>query len=177
MKAYIEALLEMGVGKEDVFYKVAKKFSPNLILDDKIKSQVEQKLVQESGGKMPQAVLEAATFNLGTVSKKQGTIGKVFKLFNRGNDILVAKNLKTSCPCVTAALKMGKTKSPYFGTTGAPADWQVQVNPGKSAEIEAVIDLNHRTVSVGKLIREVYINTNDLLNPEITIKLEVEVTD
>jgi len=177
MKAYISSLIESNVPVDDIFYKVAKKFTLDTIIDKQVRDRIEKRIINESGGKRPQAVLESASFNLGTVSKKQGIISKTFKLYNKGNDVLVVKNLKTSCACVTAAVKIGKNKSAYFGTTGAPSDWQVQINPGKSADIEVAIDLKHHTVNIGRLIREIYISTNDLLNPEITIRLEVEVTD
>jgi len=177
MKAYIEALLDTEMAAEEIFYRVAKKFSLRVIMDRQIRAEVEKRLVQETGGKMAKAVLDISSFNLGTVSKGQGKVSHIFKLHNRGNGVLIVKNLKASCPCVTVSLKIGKNKTPYFGTNGAPADWQIQVNPGKSAEIEVVIDLQHRTVSVGKLMREVYINTNDVLNPETTLRIEAEVTD
>lgn len=177
MKAYIEALIEMDINKEDIFYKVAKKFSPNLILDKQIREAVEKRIIEESKGKRPQAALEPTSFDFGKVSKKLGKIHKIFKLHNKGNDVLIIRNLKASCPCVTISIKVGNNKSPYFDTSGAPAGWQVQIKPGKSAEIEAVIDLQHSTVNVGKLIREIYINTNELLNPEITLRVEAEVTD
>jgi len=177
MRAYIDALIEMDVPRDELFYKVAKKFTLKAIMDQQIRGAIEKRLLKESGGKTPQAVLETASANLGTVSKRQGKISKVFKLQNQGNAILTINSLKASCPCVTAAVKVGRNKSPYFGTNGPPAGWQAEINPGKSAEIEAVIDLNHRTVSVGKLIREVYISTNDVLNPETTLRIEAEVTE
>lgn len=169
MKAYISGLIESNVSIDDIFYKVAKKFTLEVITDKQIRDKAEKRIIEETGGKRPQAALESNSFSLGQVSKKQGIIGRTFKLYNRGNDILTVKNLKTSCSCVTAALQMGKVKSPYFGTTGAPENWQVQIVPGKNADIEALIDLNHRTVSVGRLIREVYISTNDPLNPELSV--------
>src|SRR3989338_3552728 len=48
MKAYIEALLETGVSREEIFYKVAKKFSLNVILDRQIKTEVEKRLIKEA---------------------------------------------------------------------------------------------------------------------------------
>lgn len=36
MKAYIEALLGIGAGKEDIFYKIAKKFSLETIQDEEL---------------------------------------------------------------------------------------------------------------------------------------------
>jgi len=172
MKAYIDALLEAGVSKKEIFYKVAKKFSPNTILDKQIKAQVEARLINEAGGKRPQIVLEPSSINLGQVSKKQGKIQKVFKLYNNGTAPLIVSNIKVSCSCVTASLTVGKNKSPYFGTQGAPSGWQAIIEPGASAELEVVVDLSHSAITVGKLFREITITTNDIINPEVSVRIE-----
>jgi len=177
MKAYIDALLEAGVSKEEIFYKVAKKFSPNTILDKQIKAQVEARLIKEAGGKRPQIVLEPSSINLGQVSKKQGKIGKIFKLYNKGTAKLIITNIKVSCSCVTTSLTVGKNKSPYFGTQGASSGWQAIIEPGASAELEVVVDLSHPAITVGKLFREITITTNDIINPEVTVKIEGEVKE
>ncbi len=177
MKAYIEALIETGVNKDEIFYKVAKKFTLNTILDAQIKQDVEQRLVKEAGEKRPQIVLEAASFNFGKASKKQGKLTKNIKLFNRGNSDLAIKNIKVYCSCVTAALTVNKNKSPYFGTPGAPAGWQMVIGPHKSGELEIILDLGHASITIGKVIRDVLITSNDPLYPETSVRIEAEVND
>jgi len=177
MKAYIDALLEAGVSKEEVFYKVAKKFSPNTILDKQIRVQVEERLIKEAGGKRPQIVLEPTSFNLGQVSKKQGKIEKVFKLYNKGTEKLIITDIRVSCSCVTASLTVGKNKSPYFGTQGVPSGWQVIIEPGQSGDLGVVVDLNHPAIVIGKLFRVINITSNDIINPDVTVKIEAEVKD
>jgi len=176
MKAYIEALIETGISKDEIFYKVAKKFTLNTILDEQIKQIVEKRLVKETGEKQPQIVLEASSFNFGKVSKKQGKLTKNIKLFNRGNSDLVIKNIKVSCSCVTAALTLGKNKSPYFGSQGAPAGWQMLIGPNKSGELEVILDLTHPSIPLGKVIRDVFITSNDPLYPESTLRIEAEIS-
>ncbi|MDP3041529.1 MAG: DUF1573 domain-containing protein [Candidatus Omnitrophota bacterium] len=176
MKAYIEALIETGISKEEIFYKVAKKFTLNTILDAQIKQDLEKRLVKETGEKRPQIVLEAASFNFGKVSKKQGKLTKNIKLFNRGNSDLAIKNIKVSCACVTAALTVNKNKSPYFNTQGAPAGWQMVIGPDKSGELEIILDLGHSSIPLGKVTRDVLITSNDPLNSESTLRIEAEVS-
>lgn len=175
MKAYIEALIEAGVSKEDIFYKVAKKFSLNTILDAQIRADVQNRLIKKVGEKRPQIILEPDYFNFGQVSKKQGKITKVFKLHNKGNIDLIINNIKASCACATVSLKVDNNKSPYFGTGGANPEWKVVVGPGQTAELETVLDLNHSSVKIGKLIREFFIISNDPLYPEVSVKIEAEV--
>src|SRR3990167_873936 len=123
MKAYIEALLETGVSREEIFYKVAKKYSLNAIMDIKIRREVEERLIKEAGDKRPHIALDSSSFDFGQVAKKQGKISKIFKLTNKGNALLIIRSLKTSCPCASVALKIDKNKTPYFGTEGSPKDW------------------------------------------------------
>lgn len=177
MKAYIDALLESGLNKEDIFYKVAKKFSLSTILDEQIKQNVKERLINEAGEKRPEIVLDAASFDFGKVTKKQGKISKVFKLTNKGNLPLIIKNLKTSCPCAGVSLRTDKVKSPYFGIEGSPKDWLVEIAPSQNAGLELMVDLASGHVKIGKLIREATITTNDPIYPEVTVSIEAEVNE
>ncbi len=177
MKTYIEALLEKDINKEDIFYKVAKKFSLNVILDEEIKTKVEKRLVNEASKRRPQIILEPTSFNFGKVSKKQGKISKIFKLYNKGNLDLIITNVRVSCSCVAASLKIGKNKSPYFGILGATPGWQALVEPGKSGQLEIILDLAHPSMAIGKEIRDIFLSSNDPVYPQVTIRVEVDVEE
>ena len=177
MRAYIDALIETGISKEEIFYKVAKKFSIKTILDEQIKAEVEKRLVKEMGEKRPQIILEPTSFDFGRVSKKQGKITKIFKLHNAGTTKLIITNVRVSCECVSVSLKVGKDKSPYFGVAGAKPGWQLVVEPKKSGELKVVLDLSHSSIPIGKVIRDIFVASNDPLYPETTIRVEAEITD
>ncbi|MDP2939156.1 MAG: DUF1573 domain-containing protein [Candidatus Omnitrophota bacterium] len=175
MKAYIEALLETGVPREEIFYKVAKKFSLKAIMDRQIQAGIEKRLIKEAGDKRPQIFVEPSTINFGEVSKKQGVIRAAFNLSNKGKADLIITNIKTSCGCVAVSLQVGKDKSPVFGTGGAPTGWQMVIKPKTVGQIELVIDLLHPTVHKGHLLREFSIFSNDPIHPETTVIVEAEV--
>jgi hypothetical protein len=177
MKAYIDALLETGTAKDEIYYKVAKKFSLKTILDENVKKEAERRLTVEAGENRPRIVLESNSFNFGEVKKAQGKVSTIFKLSNQGNRALVIKNIKASCNCTAASLKSGKNQSQYFDTKGAPADWQMEIKPNNSAELEVVLDLAHNSVKPGDLIREVMITSNDPLYPELSVRVEAKVLD
>lgn len=177
IKAYVDALLESGISKEEIFYKVAKKFSLNMILDAQTKKEVEKRLIEDAGKNRPQISLDSISFDFGEVSKKQGKVSKIFKLTNKGNLPLIIKNIKTSCPCATVSLKANRTKSPYFGTEGSPRDWQSEIKPQESGELELMVDLASSHVKTGKLIRDVSLISNDPVYPEVTVRVEAEVKD
>lgn len=177
MKAYLEALLGSNVSRDDIFYKIAKKFTLDTILDEKIRNAVQERMIKEAGKMRPQIILEPQNFNFGKVSKKQGKANKIFKLSNKGNSDLIITNIRVSCSCVTASLSVGGNKSPYFGMAGSNTGWQHIIKPGKSGELEVVLDLAHPSMAAGKEIRDIFVASNDPVYPQVTIKVEAEVSD
>jgi len=177
MRAYIDALLESAGSNDDIFYKIAKKFSLNTVIDAKIRQDVERRLIKEAGDKYPKIILTPDYFDFGQVTRKQGKLSKEFNLTNRGNAILIIKNIRTSCPCASVSLNANKNKSLYFGTAGAPKDWQVAINPGESGILELSVDLASPYVKAGKMIRDASVISNDIIYPEILVRVEAEVKD
>ncbi|MEK6727848.1 MAG: DUF1573 domain-containing protein [Candidatus Omnitrophota bacterium] len=177
MKAYIDALIESKVSKDDIFYKVAKKYTLNSILDERIKSDIEKRLIKEAGEKRPQITLEPLSFDFGNVNKTRGKVSKIFKVQNKGNLDLIITNIRVSCSCTTASLKVGKNKSPDFAISGAPKDWKEIIKPGESGDLEVALDFAHSSMTVGKQTREIFIATNDPVYPQVTIKVEAQVNE
>jgi hypothetical protein len=175
MKAYIDALLEGGLSKEDIFKKIAKKFSLKVIIDEKIKADIEKELRDEAGPAKPIIVVESSLFDFGQVNKKQGEIKKVLKILNGGTADLIITNLKTSCGCVSVSLSADGKKSPYFGTEGVNPIWRAVIKPSGSAELEIKLDLTHPSIGIGKVIREIFITSNDPAYPETGIIIEANV--
>lgn len=177
MKSYIDALLETNTPKDEIYYKVAKKFSIDTVIDKEIRNQIEARLMSEAGDKRPQARLDAKSFDFGKVRKKQGRISKTFIIDNLGNAPLVIKNIKSFCPCATASLSVGKNKSLSFGTEGAQAGWQAEISPNANGALEVVIDLASPHVNTGKLVRDILIISNDPIYPEISVRVEADVAE
>ncbi|MEW6102018.1 MAG: DUF1573 domain-containing protein [Candidatus Omnitrophota bacterium] len=177
MRGYIDGLLEAELSRDEIFYKVAKKYSPNMITDVKIREAAEKRLLKEIGNKRPQIVIEPATFNFKEAYKKQGIVKKEFKIYNKGNEKLIITNIKASCVCASASLTIGKTKSPDFGTKGAGGGWQAIIKSGESGVLEVNLDLAHASIRPGKLTRTIHVTSSDPLNPEITVSVEAEVKE
>jgi len=175
MKGYIDALLDTGIAKDEIYYKVAKKYSLALVLDNQLKAELEKRFIREAGSKRPQIVLGSTSFNFGEVNKAQGKVSTVFKLSNKGAADLVITNLRASCVCTTISLTVDKQKSPYFDNKGAPKDWKMELKPNQSGELEVVLDLAHQAINVGDLTREVDIISNDPLYPETSVRVEAKV--
>ncbi len=177
MKAYIEALIEAGVNKDDIFYKVARKFSPSVILDSQQKAEIEKKLIAEIGMNRPQIFLETNSFNFGTVVKKKGAVRKIIKLRNNGNQDLVITDIKANCSCTTASLKVDKNKSSYFGQAGAGQGWQMVIAPDKEGELEIIFDATNPPLKSGNVARNLTITSNDPLYGQVVVQFEAKVSD
>ena len=177
LKAYIEALIETGANKDDIFYKAAKKFSPVVILDKEMKEAMEKRLEAEIGKDRPQISFDTISFDFGPVSRKQGSVKKNILVSNKGNQDLIIKDIKAGCSCTTAALKVDKNISPYFGNAGAGPGWQMVIEPGKSADLEIVFDAANPSVKPGNLKRDISIVSNDPIFPQGIVKFQVELTE
>ncbi|MEI6831348.1 MAG: DUF1573 domain-containing protein [Candidatus Omnitrophota bacterium] len=177
MKAYIDAFLEAGISREDIFYRVAKKYSLKVIVDESMRSLVEKRLIKESGGKYSRIVFESQMLNFGTKSRKEGKVSSVVKLYNKGNSNLIISNLRVSCGCVSVALKTGKNKSPYFGVAGENPGWQAIIEPGNFGELEVALDLSHPSMGIGKQIRNIFVSSSDTVNSQTDLKVEIEIQE
>lgn len=177
IKAYIEALIETGVQKEEIFYKAAKKFSPIVILDSALKAEIEKKLSAELGENRPQISLELNSFDFGRASKKNGVVKKTIGIYNKGGKDLIITDIKVSCSCTTASLKVGKNISPAFGAAGAGAGWNMVIEPNKAGELEIVFDAANPSIKAGKVNRSLAISSNDPLYAQLLVQFEVLVSD
>ena len=177
MKAYIEGLRDAGSSKDDIFLKTVGKFSLDVVADPQLKTHLETRLAQGMDSKRPVIAVDNREFDFGPVTRTQGKVSHIFKLVNNGQSDLIVKNVYSACSCTTAALKVGKAKSAFFDTRGAPKDWQMVVKPGKSAELEVALDLSHKNVTKGDLERKTFILSNDPLYPSISVAVKAQVSE
>lgn len=128
-----------------------------------------------TGNNQPIILAETSLFDFGQVDKKQAELKKVLKIFNEGTANLIVTNLRTSCGCVNISLSVPGYKSPYFSTEGVNPVWRAVIEPGASAELEIKLDLTHPSITTGKVIREIFITSNDPVYPETGIIIEAYV--
>lgn len=106
-----------------------------------------------------------------------GDVKKTFVIKNAGTDPLQLANIKTSCMCTTAQVKIGEEQSPFFGMH-SKSSWLGEVIPGENAELEIVFDpAYHGPSGLGPITREVVVETNDKDNPQLTFTLTANVVN
>jgi len=175
IKAYIDALLEVGLNEEEIFMKIAKKYSLDKINDKALRKEIEEKLISESGEGRPQILVEPLSYDLGKVSKGRGKLELKVKVQNKGKQPLKITNLKTTCACTTAKLKIEQHTSPAFSTEGVKPEWEASIAPGEEGELIIVTDLNHAHVHLGPMMRTVEIRSNDPVWSLINVDFKAEI--
>lgn len=117
------------------------------------------------------AAVNQKNYDWGNISFNGGNVSKSFTIKNTGTDILKLTNIKTSCHCTKAQVKIGDTASPYFGMSSI-SSWVGNIAPGQEAQLEVIFDpAYHGPQGVGPISRLVSVETNDASNPRIEFSL------
>jgi hypothetical protein len=105
----------------------------------------------------PQIVVETLQFDLGDVPNGAIAARDVI-VRNAGDSLLVVEGISTSCGCTTASLE------------------PMRLDPGASGTLHIEYDAGaHGPELTGALVRQVFINSNDPAQPEVTVELAVNI--
>lgn len=125
---------------------------------------------------VPRIEISPKEYDLGNVSMAAGLVKKTFEIKNIGSGSLKIEDIRTSCHCTTAVLKMGDKKSPESGMYGS-GFWSQNISPDQTAYLEVIFDpAYHGPQGIGPAVRAVYISTNDPENKRNEILLNANVT-
>lgn len=121
----------------------------------------------------PVAVVEPASFNLGTINAVDEQT-KTVTLRNAGLSPLAVTEVTTSCDCTFATIALPDgTSSPEFTMHGR-SSWSGELAPGESATVTVTYRPAVMPVT-GRVTRGVNIRTNDPVTPVSTISFEATV--
>ncbi len=104
-------------------------------------------------------------FDFGEILMEGGLMKHNFIVRNVGDGPVTIKGAKTSCMCTTANIfdVNGKKTGPFGmgGAHGVNPKINIKVLPGEEVTVEAIYDpLAHGPDATGKLIREIFLNTD-----------------
>lgn len=115
-------------------------------------------------------------YDFGTISMADGLVKYVYKIKNIGEKDLKINGIKTSCMCTTAVLRVKNNISPEFGMHDNQALWSQKIGSGETGYLEVVFDpAFHGPEAVGRIIRAIYISTNDPQNKKVEVRLIANV--
>lgn len=119
--------------------------------------------------------LDKTTADLGSM-KTQDERSAVFTLTNTAQTTLRIWNVKTSCDCTFAKVKIEEKTSGEFSmhAGGALANWMGEVPPGGRAEL-IVIYRPYIMPVVGRVTRQVTFDTNDPQNSRAQVEIGANV--
>jgi rhodanese-related sulfurtransferase len=123
-------------------------------------------------------VIGVKDFDFGEILMTGGLVKHNFTVKNTGNGPVSIKNAETSCACTTANIFDAKgDKNGPFGMVGPShkpnPKVDIKILPGEEVTVEAIYDpLAHGLDATGKLVREIFINTDT--KQELSMKFRGE---
>lgn len=135
---------------------------------------------KEAGGNqgIPKIEINPEKYDAGTVSMADGLVKHTYEIKNTGEGDLKIMDIKTSCMCTTARLKVGNKESPKFGMHNNPKFWSQKIAPGETGFLEVTFDpAFHGPQGTGKAVRAVYLSTNDPKNEKVEVRLIADVVE
>lgn len=131
-------------------------------------------IVREEQGVAGMAI-DKTTADLGTMTQDEEK-NVTFTINNTGNSVLRLWNVKTSCNCTFATIKIGDKEAGEFSmhSGGAIKNWIGEVPVGQSAQLTVIYRPKIMPV-VGKVSRQVTFATNDPTNENVEVSIEANV--
>lgn len=178
---YIDSQAAEGKGKEEIILAYVKKYGLNSFVDKNQTEELKQKLIAQAPKERPIIALSPTVFDFGDVSQKKGKVFTSFALKNEGKSDLVISKLDTSCGCTFASIIFEGKQSPFFTMPGHGSEnpsWEgVAIPPGNEAELKVMYDPDVHKDFRGPATREIYVYSNDPIDFEKKVTVDLNQVD
>ncbi len=178
---HIDSLVAQNLSENEIILAYVKKYGLNSFVDKNKTKELKEELTKTAPAERPVISLTPASYDLGNVSQKKGEVFTSFEIKNEGKSDLIIDKLDTSCGCTSASIVFKDTEGPRFAMTGHgyqnPTDWQVSIPPGENAQLKVYYDPNVHKDFRGPATREVYVYSNDPVDFEKKITVELNQVD
>lgn len=179
---YIDSLVLQGFSKDEIILAYVKKYGSKSFVDEEMQKELYKRLVEMAPADRPIISLSPQFYDIGDVSQDKGITTAFFELKNKGNKDLIIDRLETSCGCTSASIIYKGEESPKFNMAGHGVneeikDWQIIISPQEIAQVKVYYDPNVHEDFRGTAIREIYIYSNDPINFQKKIKIELNQVD
>jgi len=174
---YIDSLAAKNIPEKEIIIAFVKKYGLNSLVDTNKIEDIKQELVKFAPVERPIISLAPAEYNFGDISQKEGVVTAFFEIKNDGKSDLIINRLDTSCGCTSASVVFEGVEGPRFAMAGhgieSPAEWQVIIPPGEKAQLKIYYDPDVHKDFRGFAIREIYIFSNDPVDFEKKVQIEL----
>lgn len=178
-KAYLDELLIEDLEENKIVYKMSQKFGYGILKDPAKAENIKEYIRNNAPENPPKIEIDKSKYDFGTISQSEGIVKTMFTMTNAGRSNLIVENLDTSCGCTSVSLVYQGQEGPKFSMSGHgenPKDYQFILPPGDSAFLKVYYDpMAHgkQTKSEEKIIRTVTIISNDPVNFQKTVRIEM----
>jgi hypothetical protein len=176
-RGFVTGLASAGKSKLEIYLAFADQYGLDTFASEKVQEEVREYKLAHAPAERPQIVLEPQKVNLGNVSTKEGKVETSITLKNTGQKELTVDSLSTSCGCTTVSVVNNGQEGPVFGT-GTPSEgWSTTIQPGETAELRIYYDPSFHQDARGPMMREIYVSSNDPVDPVVKAAIELEQVD
>lgn len=179
---YIDYLVQQTLSEDEIILSYVKKYGANSFMDKDKQKEFLQELVKQAPADRPIISLAPVTYDFGDVSQKRGIATTFFELKNEGNEDLIIDRLETSCGCTSVSIIYQGNEGPKFGMPGhgineKVRNWQVVIPSGKTAQVKVYYDPYTHQDFRGFAIREIYVYSNDPIDWQKKVIIELNQVD
>ena len=176
-KEYADSLMQTDKPEEEIILEYTKKYGLDSFADKNQAKEFREKLLAQAPPERPIIAVSPETRDLGEISQKNGIAKTAFEIKNEGKEDLIINKLETSCGCTSASVIYKGEEGPVFTMPGHgkenPTDWEVTIKPQEKAELKVYYDPNAHKDLQGSVIRDVYISSNDSIDSEKKVSIEL----
>ncbi|KKN93500.1 hypothetical protein LCGC14_0196890 [marine sediment metagenome] len=178
---YIDFLAQTALSKDEVILSYVKEYGLNSFVDKNKQEEFKEKLIAAAPSNRPIISLTPVSYDFGVISQKEGKVFTYFDLRNEGKSDLVIDKLETSCGCTFAAIVFEGKESPFFTMSGhgyENPEWKgVSIPSGGRAQLKVMYDPDAHKDFRGEAIREISVLSNDPIDFEKKVKIELNQID
>jgi len=178
---YIDSLVASKTPKEEIILAYVKKYGLNSFIDKAKAEEFKDELAKQAPQERSIITLSPVSFDFGKVSQKKGVVTTSFELKNEGKSDLVIERLDTSCGCTSASIVYKDIEGPRFAMAGHgtknPTDWSLTIPAGEKAQLRVYYDPVVHKEFRGPATREISVFSNDPVDFEKKVLVELEQVD
>lgn len=179
-RTYIDDSTETS--EQAVIKAYVEKYGLDSFKDQAKKEEFKKELIEQAPASRPIISLTPDTYDFGNISQQNGVVITFFEIKNKGQEDLIIDRLETSCGCTSALVVFQEQAGPEFAMPGHGInekikDWQVLIPAGETAQLKVFYDPNIHQDFRGAAIREIYVFSNDPINFQMKVKIELNQVD
>lgn len=178
---YIDVLAAKNLPEKEIILTFVKKYGADSFVDKNKAKEMKEELIKTAPADRPIISLTPETFDFGDVSQKGGIVTTFFELKNEGERDLTIDRLDSSCGCTSASIVFEGKEGPRFAMPGHgvknPEDWKLTIPAEKNAQLKVYYDPDVHKDFRGAAIREISVFSNDPIDFEKKVKIELNQTD